>query len=126
MVESFSIGVGVIGITSFVLKIYEMVEDFSLDWKDAPENVHELATDLKAIKVRLMEIEIRLLNDPAFKAAFESAGSSTLLSQLKTGDTALRGLLGLCQKESIKTIEDLIQKEKPKKLSWKRLQVAFE
>ncbi|KAH8680099.1 hypothetical protein BGZ60DRAFT_401309 [Tricladium varicosporioides] len=127
MADPFSTGAGIIGVISLTIQITQVVAQFGVDWKDAPENVKTFIAELGTLKNVLSETNTNLLLNPDFAAAFHNR-PSLLLSQLgpsapSTTDT--KCMLKTCERELESLLKELKKRSKGYRLGWERLKGAF-
>jgi hypothetical protein len=127
MAEAFGIGAGIVGVVSLTIQITQVVIQFGLDWKDAPDNVKSFMAELQTLKAVLSETHTNILLNPDFKEAFQER-PSTLLSQLGTGapsDTSAKTMLEICQRKLEHLLSDLKKRAKGHRIGWERFKEAF-
>ena len=127
MVEAFGTGAGIVGVIGLAIQITQVVVQFRMDWKDAPENVKTFMAELGTLKTVLSETNTNILLNPDFEAAFQNR-PSLLLSQLGpnaplTTDTNL--MLEICRRELDLMLNELKKRGQGHRLGWERLKGAF-
>ena len=127
MADPFGTGAGIVGVIGLVIQITQVVVQFGIDWKDAPDNVKTFMTELGTLKTVLSETNTNILLNPDFVAAFQNQ-PSLLLSQLGpnaplTTDTNL--MLEICRRELDSMLKELKKRGQGYRLGWERLKGAF-
>jgi hypothetical protein len=127
MAEAFGTGAGVVGVISLAIQITQVVIQFGMDWKDAPDNVKTFMAELGTLKTVLSETNSNILLNSDFEAAFQNR-PSLLLSQLGpnaplTTDTNL--MLEICRKKLDSMLNELKKRGQGYRLGWERLKGAF-
>ncbi|PMD16666.1 hypothetical protein NA56DRAFT_632935 [Hyaloscypha hepaticicola] len=115
MADPFGTGAGIVGVIGLAIQITQVVVQFGMDWKDAPENVKTFMAELGTLKTVLSETNTN--NRP-----------SLLLSQLGpeaplTTDTNL--MLEICRRELDSMLKELKKRGQGHRLGWERLKGAF-
>ena len=127
MADAFGTGAGIVGVIGLAIQITQIVVQFGMDWKDAPDNVKTFMTELGTLKTVLSETNTNILLNSDFAEAFQDR-PSLLLSQLgpnaplKT-DTKL--MLDTCQRELEFLLKELKKRGQGHRLGWERLKGAF-
>lgn len=109
MAEPFSISVGIVGVLSLTIQIFQVAIQFGLDWKDAPKDVKAFGLEIRSLQITLAEMQRGLFSNPAFEEACEGR-TSALLSHLKTDDSSqdiIKELFADCEtrlKEALKNL----------------------
>jgi hypothetical protein len=127
MADPFSTGAGIVGVIGLAIQITQVVVQFGMDWKDAPDNVKTFMAELGTLKTVLSETNTNILLNPDFATAFQNQ-PSLLLSQLgpnapSTTDT--RHMLEICRKELDSMLKELKKRGQGHRLGWGRLKGAF-
>jgi hypothetical protein len=127
MADPFGTGAGIVGVISLTIQITQVIIQFGMDWKDAPDNVRTFMAELGTLKTVLSETNTNILLNPDFEAAFQNR-ASLLLSQLgpnapSTTDTKL--MLETCHKELGYLLEELKKRGQGHRLGWERFKGAF-
>jgi hypothetical protein len=127
MADPFGTGAGIVGVISLAIQITQVVVQFGIDWKDAPENVKTFMAELGTLKTVLSETNTNIILNPDFTAAFQNR-PSLLLSQLGpeaplTTDTNL--MLEICRRELDSMLKELKKRGQGHRLGWERLKGAF-
>jgi hypothetical protein len=122
MAEAFGIGAGIVGIIGLAIQVAQVVSQFGLDWKDAPNDVKSFMTELQSLKTTLSEINSNLLLNKDFAEAFQGR-PSTLLTQLSASSPSALDT-GLTVEECRHNLEDLVnelkRKTKKQHMTWER------
>ena len=118
---------GIVGVIGLAIQITQVVVQFGMDWKDAPDNVKTFMVELGTLKTVLSETNTNILLNPDFEAAFPNR-PSLLLSQLgpnapSTTDT--KRMLEICKKELESVLKELKKRGQGHRLGWERLKGAF-
>ena len=127
MADPFSTGAGIVGVIGLTFQITQVVVQFGIDWKDAPENVKTFMAELGTLKTVLSETNTNIILNPDFAAAFQNR-PSLLLSQLgpkapSTTDTNL--ILEICRRGLDSMLRELKKRGQGHRLGWERLKGAF-
>ncbi|KFY17886.1 hypothetical protein V492_00310, partial [Pseudogymnoascus sp. VKM F-4246] len=127
MADPFSTGAGIVGVIGLAIQITQVLVQFRMDWKDAPDNVKTFMAELGTLKTVLSETNTNILLNPDFAAAFQNR-PSLLLSQLgpnapSTTDT--KRMLELCRKGLDSMLKELQKRVQGHRLGWERLKGAF-
>jgi len=127
MADPFGTGAGIIGVIGLAIQITQVIVQFGMDWKDAPDNVKTFMAELGTLKTVLSETNTNLLLNPDFAEAFQNR-PSLLLSQLgpkapSTTDTNL--MLEICRRELDSMLKELKKRGQGHRLGWERLKGAF-
>ena len=127
MADPFGTGAGVVGVIGLAIQISQVVVQFGLDWKDAPDKVKIFMAELRTLKTVLSETNTNILLNEDFAAVFQNR-PSLLLSQLgqnapSTTDTNL--MLESCRKELDSMLTELKKRGQGHRLGWERLKGAF-
>jgi len=109
MADPFGTGAGIVGVIGLAIQITQIVVQFGMDWKDAPEDIKTFLVELGTLKTVLSETNTNILLNPEFAAAFQDR-PSLLLSQLgpnapSTTDT--KRMLEICQRELESLLNEL-------------------
>jgi hypothetical protein len=120
-------GARIIGITSLVIQITQVVVQFGVDWKDALDNVKTFIAELGTLKTVLSETNINILLNPDFESAFQNR-PLLLLSQLGpnaplTTDTNM--MLEICRRKLDSLLKELKKRSQGHRLGSERLKGAF-
>jgi hypothetical protein len=123
MADPLSI-VGVIGVA---IQITQVVVQFGLDWKDAPQDVKAFMVELRTLRTTLSETNTNLLLNSDFTEACQNR-SSVLLSELGPNaslniDTKL--ILQICKEELEALLKELAKRAKGHRIGWERMKGAF-
>jgi hypothetical protein len=70
-----------VGVVGLGIQITQVVVQFGMDWKDAPDNVKTFMAELGTLKTVLSETNTNIPLNPDFEAAFQNR-PSLLLSHL--------------------------------------------
>ena len=118
---------GIIGIVGVATQIIQIGIQVGLDWREAPDNARTFITELQALKSALSETYMNIIQNPAFKDAFNGRHSA-LLSQLGplASDTDMGVMVSVCRHELERLHGDLKQRIKGHRVGWERLQGAFQ
>ncbi|KFZ13947.1 hypothetical protein V501_03464, partial [Pseudogymnoascus sp. VKM F-4519 (FW-2642)] len=127
MAEPFGTGAGIVGVISLAIQITQVVVQFGMDWKYAPDNIKTFMAELGTLKTVLSETNTNIILNPDFEAAFQNR-PSLLLSQLgpnapSTTDT--KRMLEICQRELDSLLKDLKNRGQGHRLGWERFKGAF-
>lgn len=127
MADPIGTGAGIVGVIGLAIQITQVVVQFGMDWKDAPENVKTFMAELGTLKTVLSETNTNIILNPDFAAAFQNR-PSLLLSQLGpeaplTTDTNL--MLEICRRELDSMLKELKKRGQGHRLGWERLKGAF-
>jgi hypothetical protein len=127
MADPFGTGTGIVGVISLAIQITQVVVQFGMDWKDAPDAVKAFMAELGTLKTVLSETNTNILLDTDFAEAFQSR-PSLLLSQLgpdapSTSETKL--VLETCQKALECLLKELQKRSQGHRLGWERFKGAF-
>ncbi|KAH8587728.1 WD40-repeat-containing domain protein [Bisporella sp. PMI_857] len=77
MADPFGIGAGIVGVLDLSLQITQVVIEFRLNWKDAPDNVREFMTELGTLETVLFGAKNNIILNPGFAAAFQNIDSGS-------------------------------------------------
>jgi hypothetical protein len=127
MAEAFGTGAGIVGVISLAIQITQVVVQFGLDWKDAPDNVKAFMAELGTLKTVLSETNTNILLNPDFAAAFQNR-PSLLLSQLgpnTSSKTDTKLMIEICRKKLESLLEELKKRGLGHRLGWERFKGAF-
>ncbi|PMD29296.1 hypothetical protein L207DRAFT_642458 [Hyaloscypha variabilis F] len=127
MAEAFGTGAGIVGVIGLEIQITQVVVQFGMDWKDAPENVKTFMAEIGTLKTVLSETNTNILLNPDFEAAFQNR-PSLLLSQLGPNaplTTDTKHMLETCRTESESLLKKLKKRGQGHRLGWERLKGAF-
>jgi hypothetical protein len=127
MADPFGTGAGIVGVIGLAIQITQVVVQFGIDWKDAPENVKTFMAELGTLKTVLSETNTNIILNPDFAAAFQNR-PSLLLSQLGpkaplTTDTNM--MLEICRRELDSMLKELKKRGQGHRLGWERLKGAL-
>lgn len=127
MAEAFGTGAGIVGVIGLAIQITQVVLQFGLDWKDAPEKVKTFMAELGTLKTVLSETNTNIVLNRDFAEAFQGR-PSLLISQLgsnapPTTDTKL--MLQICKEELDSLLKELKKRGQGHRLGWERLKGAF-
>jgi hypothetical protein len=127
MADPFGTGAGIVGVIGLAIQITQVVVQFGVDWKDAPDKVKTFMAELGTLRTVLSETNTNIILNPDFAAAFQNR-PSLLLSQLGpnaslTTDTNL--MLEICRRELDSMLKELKQRGQGHRLGWERLKGAF-
>ncbi len=75
MADPFGTGAGVVGVISLAIQITQVMVQFGIDWKDAPEAVREYIAELRTLKTVLSETNTNILLNADFAKAFQDRPS---------------------------------------------------
>ena len=126
MADPFGIGAGVVGVISLAIQITQVVVQFGLDWKDAPDDVKKFMAELQSLNSVLSGTTSILLN-PDFVNAFHTL-PSLLQSQLGAGTASVTGtklMLAACKSELENLLAELEKRSKGHRAGWERFKGAF-
>src|SRR5690349_7040750 len=120
MADPFGTGAGIVGVIGLSIQIAQVLVQFGMDWKSAPENVKSFMAELGALKTILSETNTNIILNPDFRAAFRNQ-PSVLLSQL--GHTAplttdTNKLLENCRRELESLLNELKLRGSGHHLGW--------
>jgi len=125
MAEALGLASGIVGVVGFAIQMTQVIIQFGLQWKDAPEDAKSFILELQSLKTDLSELHTNILYDSEFSKAFQGH-SSSLLSQLGPNATTDAKLI---LKEYTKSMEVLTEKLKKRsqghRLGWERIKGAF-
>lgn len=127
MADPFGTGAGIVGVIGLAFQITQVVVQFGLDWKDAPDNVKTFMVELGTLKTVLSETNSNILLNPDFAAAFENR-PSLLLSQIGPHAppvTDTKQMLEICQIELDSLLNELRRRGQGHRFGWERLKSAF-
>jgi len=127
MAEAFGTGAGIVGVIGLVIQITQVVVQFGVDWRDAPDNVTAFMAELGTLKTVLSETNTNIILNPDFEAAFQNP-PSILLSELGPNappTTETKRMLEICRKDLSCLLADLKKKGQGHRLGWERLKGAF-
>ncbi|KFZ17293.1 hypothetical protein V501_01823 [Pseudogymnoascus sp. VKM F-4519 (FW-2642)] len=127
MADPVGAGAGIVGVIGLAIQVTQVVVQFGMDWKDAPDDVKASMAELGALKTVLSEKNTNILLNADFEAAFQDQ-PSVLLSQLgpnapSTTDT--KRLLEICKKELESLLKELKKRGEGHQLGWGRFKSAF-
>jgi hypothetical protein len=126
MADPFGIGTGVVGVISLTIQIAQLIVQFGLDWKDAPDEVKNFMAELQSLNSVLSGTTNMLLN-PDFVNAFQTQ-PSLLQCQLGAGATTATGtkqMLATCKTELENLLAELEKRAKGHRVGWERFKGAF-
>lgn len=127
MADPFGTGAGIVGIIGLAIQITQVVVQFGMDWKDAPDDVKAFMAELGTLKTVLSETNTNILLNPDFEVAFQSQ-SSLLLSQLGPSaplSTDTNRMLEICRRDLDSMLKELKKRGQGHRLGWERLKGAF-
>jgi hypothetical protein len=127
MGDPFGTGAGIVGVIGLALQITQVVVQFRIDWKDAPDNVKTFMAELRTLKTVLSETNTNILLNSDFAAAFQNR-PSLLLSQLgpnASSTTDINLMLEICRRELDSMLKELKKRGQGHRLGWERLRGAF-
>jgi hypothetical protein len=127
MADPFGTGAGIVGVIGLAIQITQVVVQFGMDWKDAPDNVKTFMAELGTLKTVLSETNTNLILNPDFKAAFQNR-PSLLLSQLgpnAPSTTDINLMLEICRQKLDSMLNELKKRGQGHRLGWERLKGAF-
>ncbi|RDW85168.1 hypothetical protein BP6252_02758 [Coleophoma cylindrospora] len=127
MAEAFGIGAGIVGVVGLAIQVSQVIVQFGMDWKDAPDSVKAFMAELGTLKTVLSETYTNILVNRDFEAAFSSR-PSLLLSQLgpnapPTTDT--NRMLDRCRTDLQSLLNELKKRGQGHRLGWERIKGAF-
>ncbi|KFZ23699.1 hypothetical protein V502_01827 [Pseudogymnoascus sp. VKM F-4520 (FW-2644)] len=127
MADPVGAGSGIVGVIGLAIQVTQVVVQFGMDWKKAPDDVKAFMGELGALKTMLSETNTNILLNEDFKAAFQDQ-PSVLLSQLgpsapSTTDT--KQLLAICKRELESLLKELKKRGESHLLGWGRFKSAF-
>lgn len=124
---AFGVGAGIVSVMGLTMQITQVVVQFRLDWKNAPEDVKRFMRELQSLKTVLSETRVNFLDDPNFKAAFQGK-PSILLSELgpkAPQATATNLSIESCKAELEKVLDKLKKRDEGRRIGWERLKGPF-
>ena len=126
MAEVFGVAAGVVGILGLTIQITQVVAEFRLDWKDAPEDVRGFKMELRSLVSVLSETQ-KLVLHADVKEAFANQRSA-LLSELgpdapPVAQTKLS--IKFCKDELEEMIVELKSRGVGHRMGWDRLRSTF-
>jgi hypothetical protein len=127
MADPFGTGAGVLGVIGLAIQVTQIIVQFSMEWKEVPENVKMFMTELGTLKTVLSETNTNILVNPDFAEAFQNR-PSLLLSQLGPNaplTTDTKSMLDTCQKELDSLLKELKKRGQGHQVGWERLKGAF-
>jgi hypothetical protein len=127
MAEAFGIGAGIVGVIGLAMQVAQVVVQFGMEWKDAPNNIEGFLAELKTLKTVLSETNTNILLNPDFENAFQNR-PSLLLSQLGPSSPSITDtklLLENCRKGLESLLNDLRRRGQGHRLGLERLKGAF-
>jgi hypothetical protein len=127
MADPVGAGARIVGVIGLAIQVTQIVVQFGMDWKNAPDDVKAFMAELGALKTVLSETNTNILLNSDFEAAFQDQ-PSVLLSQLgpnapSTTDT--KRLLEICKKELESLLKELKKRGEGHQLGWGRFKSAF-
>jgi hypothetical protein len=127
MADPFSLASGIVGVVGLAIQVTQVVIQFGLQWKDAPEDAQSFILELQSLNTNLSELHVNILFNSEFSKAFQGRHSSSL-SQL--GRNAPSMTDAKCTLEDYwKRMEPLAAELKKRsqghRLGWERLKGAF-
>jgi hypothetical protein len=127
MADPVGAGAGIVGVVGLVIQVTQVVVQFGMDWKNAPDDVKAFMAELGALKTVLSETNTNILLNADFAAAFRDQ-PSVLLSQLGPGSpstTDTKRLLEICKRELESLLKELKKRGEGRQLGWGRFKSAF-
>ncbi|KFY41877.1 hypothetical protein V494_02746 [Pseudogymnoascus sp. VKM F-4513 (FW-928)] len=127
MADPVGAGAGIVGVIGLAIQLTQVVVQFGMDWKNAPDDVKTFMAELGTLKTVLSETNTNILLNSDFEAAFQNR-PSVLLSQLgpnAPATTDTKHLLGVCQKELESLLKELKKRGESHQLGWGRFKSAF-
>ena len=126
MAEAFGVGAGIVGVLGLTIQITQIVVQFGLDWKHAPNDVADFMRELRSLKTVLSETRTNL-EDPNFQEAFRDRPS---VLQLELGsntpsEAETKLTIESCKVELERVLRELKKKNSKHPLGWERLRAAF-
>lgn len=120
-------GTGIVGVIELTIQASQVVVQFGMDWKHAPDDVKTFMAELGTLKTVLSETNTNILLNEDFEAAFQNRPSA-LLSQLgpsapSTTDT--KQLVEVCKRELESLLKELRKRGEGHQLGWGRFKSAF-
>lgn len=127
MADPVAAGAGIVGVIGLAIQVTQIVVQFGMDWKNAPDDVKAFAAEMGALKTVLSETNTNILLNADFAAAFQDQ-PSVLLSQLGPGSpstTDTKRLLDICNRELKSLLKELKKRGEGHQLGWGRFKSAF-
>lgn len=125
--DPFGTGAGIVGVIGLTIQITQVVVQFGMDWKEAPENVKTFMAELGTLKTVLSETNTNILLNPDFTEAFQGQ-PSVLLSQLGSNappTTDTKQMLEICHQKLESLLIELKKRGQGHRLGWERFKGAF-
>ncbi|OBT60884.1 hypothetical protein VE03_09675 [Pseudogymnoascus sp. 23342-1-I1] len=127
MADPVGAGAGIVGVIGLAIQVTQVLVQFGMDWKKAPDDVKAFMAELGTLKTVLSETNTNILLNADFEAAFQDQ-PSVLLSQLgpsapSTTDT--KQLLAICKRDLESLLKELKKRRESHQLGWGRLKSAF-
>lgn len=126
MAEAFGVAAGVVGVLGLTIQITQIVVQFGLDWKDAPDHLKNFMTELYSLKLVLSVTRTNLMA-PDFEAAL-AGHPSAILSQLGSeaiSTSELTGILEACRQKMTFVLADLKKRGEGSQFGWRRFKEPF-
>ena len=127
MADPVGAGAGIVGVIGLAIQVTQVVAQFGMDWKKAPDDIKAFMAELGALKTVLSETNTNILLNADFEAAFQDQ-PSVLLSQLGTSapsTTDTKQLLAICERELESLLKELKKRGESHQLGWGRLKSVF-
>ena len=127
MADPIGTGAGIVGVVGLAIQITQVVVQFGMGWKDAPDDVKAFMAELGTLQTVLSVTNTNILANPDFAVAFQSQ-PSLLLSQLGTNaplTTDTNRMLESCRTELDLMLKELKKRCQGHRLGWERLKGAF-
>lgn len=124
---AFGVGAGIVGVIGLTIQITQVVVQFGLEWKNAPEEAKHFSQELRNLKTVLSETRTNFLDDPTFKEAFQDRKSIVLSELGPDAATATDPKLSIesCKAELEKVLDELKKRHDGRRISWERLKGFF-
>ena len=127
MAEALEVTSGIVGILSLTIQLSQIIVQFGLSWKNAPNEARSLMSELQSLKTILSETQTNLLLNTDFRNVFQNR-SSILLSELgpnasPTTETKLS--IKSCDYELSHLLDELKKRGNGRRMGWERLKTPF-
>ncbi|RDW77988.1 hypothetical protein BP5796_05840 [Coleophoma crateriformis] len=127
MAEAFGIGAGIVGVVSLAIQVSQVIVQFGMDWKDAPDSIKAFMAELGTLKTVLSETHTNILVNRDFEAAFSSR-PSLLLSELGPNappTTNTNRMLDRCRRDLQSLLNELRKRDQGHRLGWDKIKGAY-
>jgi hypothetical protein len=121
MAEAFGLASGIVG---FAIQMTQVVIQFGLQWKDAPEDAKSFILELQSLKTNLSELYTNILYNSEFSKAFQGHPSS-LLSQLGPDAPDAKRTLEAYGESMEALAKKLETRSQGHRLGWERIKGVF-